>query len=330
VAIIAFWLVMLGLFLSGEVWPRLAPTEPLMFPIDVVDEAGPQGDDTLFAVVRGDPGEYKTETDWPYRADLEWSYRKDDDTFGSKCTLILPENGTTTLVNSYRLTRSGEMKEIDAFTEYVPAQLQSITKIKAELKGSPRDGQFVPHIERTFPNDKDQAGSNPFTGLESAHTGEPIAVPRRGTVLNPLHPPRRFSDISIGQHWSLTVIDPAPLLKLVRPLEASGGDPVTEAEVAASARAYILEARVESGDEKVSWEPEKVVHCQIIRCTGDGPVGPLSFWVRQRDGSQTQPGYRAGDVMRLEVTLAGEKWTFARLGPGHKMRSFKQSLQKTP
>src|SRR5689334_8374085 len=78
-AIVAFWLVMAGLFGYEQLLPSLAPSEPLMFPVDVVDEAGPQSEVTNWEVTKnGTKG---------YRADVDWRYRPEDDAFESECVL---------------------------------------------------------------------------------------------------------------------------------------------------------------------------------------------------------------------------------------------------
>ena len=324
VAIIAFWVLMLGLFLIGDVWPRLAPTEPLMFPIDVVDEAGNHAEGSKFAVSNEDTSPYPDAVDWLDRAQGEWRYFPDTDSFESKCEFTLSETNAT-LVSIYRLSRGGQMLGIEA-TSFVTAQGQAKTVlVQARLTGSPHNGRFIPQVERTFPNATDGAASQSSTGLE-------VAVSSRGTVLNPLHPPRRFTDLGAGQQWQMTVIDPLPLLKLARPTHAAQGDAVSDADMAASACAYVLKAQVQPEVKSIVWPTAKEgqVSCWIVHCTGDGPVGPLTYWVRQRDGSQSQPGYKAGDVLRLEVTLNGEQWTVQCLTEGLSMRPYKRPLKNTP
>src|SRR5947209_4255287 len=79
-AIVGFWLAMAGLFFWHEVWPRLDPSEPLLFPVDIVDEAGYQNELTSWEVTKnGTPG---------YRADVDWRYHAEDDSFESQCDLV--------------------------------------------------------------------------------------------------------------------------------------------------------------------------------------------------------------------------------------------------
>jgi len=320
-SILAFWLAMVGLFLYADIWPRLVPSEPLMFPVDVVDEAGPQrGEDSDFAVARGDTTRYTNEVEWPYRALVEWRYHREDDSFESKMVLADTDTTLLNMLNIYRLTRAGDMKAIETTTTYrLPPSDAGAMTVKVELTGSPRDAWFIPHIQRTFPDHKDGTGIDSQAAREAMHAGEAVPVSQRGTVLNPLHPPRRFTDLAADQHWQLTVIDPAPLLGLVPSVDASKSNSVSGSDVAA--RAYVLEARVLPQIKTIAWQNEKEVPCRVIRCIGDGPVRSLTFWVRQRDGAQGQPGYKTGEVMQQEVALGDTIWTFRRLPPGYKMRS---------
>jgi hypothetical protein len=314
-AIIAFWLAMVGLFVYGEVWPRLRPSEPLLFPVDVVDEAGQghRSDEPKYYVFKNGSG--------GYLADLDWDYHPEDDSFESKCVLNLHWTGVTEaprpegpawlpqvhnvrLTSAYRLTRNGELKAIASTTEYrlvAEADDQSKLEVKAVVGGEPRAGRLVPHLELTFP---ELAGPAPkFGPLDITafdRDTESVAVSTRGTVLNPLHPPRRFANVSPGQRWRVTMIDPLALPGLVAPLDAARGGALRRAGIDAGAGAYVLDVRVLPELDIIDWRGGNQVPCHVIQCSADGPVGPITYWARQRDGA----------ILHQEVSLDGDVWTF--------------------
>jgi hypothetical protein len=319
-AIIAFWLVMIALFNVAEVWPRFSPaSEPLMFPVDVIDEAGQAKELANFNVTKN--GTLK------YKAEVEWHYHPEDDTFESECQLtarwndpeaprdegpvLLPQVHEVSMVSSfYRLTRGGEMNSIDVHTDYQLVSGEGDRggiKVQARVQGSPHAGQFVPHVKLSFPGLGEDHKIGPFTPRDFERDADPVPVLPRGTVLNPLHPPRRFPDLASGQRWRLTVIDPLALLGLAAPLDRGA---LIQAGIDAGASASVLEARVLPGLDGVDWDAGKGVPCRVIRCEGDGPVGPLTLWVRDKDGV----------VMRQDFRLWGDSWSFLRTSAAYKAR----------
>jgi hypothetical protein len=319
-AIVAFWLVMVALFNVTDIWPRLAPAEPLMFPVDVIDEAGQTKELVNYNVTKN--GTLK------YKAEVEWHYFPEDDSFESECQLRqlgdypeepreegpawLPQVHNVSMFSSfYRLTRGGEMRGIEVRTDYRLApggNDEAGIDVRADVTGSPRAGHFTPHVKLTFPKLKQDEQIGPFTARDFERDGESVPVLPRGIVLNPLHPPRRFPDLADGQHWRVTVIDPLALLGLAAPLD---GDALRAAGIDAGAAASVLEARVLPGLEGVDWDAGKGVPCRVIRCDGDGPVGALTFWVRPKDGV----------VMRQEFRLWGDSWGFLRNSTAYKFRN---------
>jgi hypothetical protein len=318
-AIIAFWLIMVALFTFTEAWPRLAPAEPLMFPVDVIDEAGQSKELVNYNVTKN--GTLK------YKAEVEWHYFPENDTFESECQLTprfpdpeapraegpawMPQVHEVRMVSSfYRLTRGGEMKGIEVKSDYrlvSGKDEEGSIGVRAEVKGSPRAGHFTPHVKLTFPGLPQDEKIGPFAARDFERDGDPVAVLPRGIVLNPLHPPRRFPNLADNQRWRITVIDPLALLGLVAPLD---GGALREAGIDAGA-AWVLEARVLPGLEGVDWDAGPGVPCRVIRCEGGGPVGPLTFWVRQTDGV----------VMRQEFHLYGDSWSFLRTSAAYKFRA---------
>jgi hypothetical protein len=289
-AIVAFWLGVTGLFFAQDVWPRLSPDEPLMFPVNIVDEAGPQKEATSWDVAKNGSA--------TYRADVAWNYHAEDDSFESQCSLEwrlfegekpeaprqqgpvwLPQVHWLKMDSTYRLGRNGEMRSVDVWTSYFLVAGQDEMRgieVTAELNGEPRSRRFAPHLELSFPALKE------------------------------------------GERWRATVIDPLGLLGLVAPLDAAQGGALREAGVAADAGADHLDAQVQPGLVRIIWE-NREVPCHIVRCTGTGAVASLSLWVCENDIDARK--LKRGDVMRQEVSLWGDSWTFQRLPMGYKMRS---------
>ena len=133
--IVVFWLFATGLFVAYAIWPRVMPSEPLMFPVDIIDEAGQRTELVNYNVSKNH-GQDDT-----YRAEVEWSYHPEDDSFESKCTCDrrwtdpepprtdgsawLPQIHEVVMNSSYSLARNGEMQAISVKTTYLLVEGES-------------------------------------------------------------------------------------------------------------------------------------------------------------------------------------------------------------
>jgi hypothetical protein len=378
-AIVGFWLAMAGLFFWHELWPRLEPSEPLLYPVDIVDEAGYQNEVTSWEVTKnGTPG---------YRADVDWRYHSEDDSFESQCDLAkgvtyflprgradvvlrtvgalaaapggvpigaltqhlalyglmdseeldpeweaprsrggampmpdwLPEIHNVHISSSFFLTRHGDLRKVELTSEYTLAKRteeRSGTAVKAEIGGAPRSGRFTPHVQQPPAEDKLPRGKPP-RGLDigAFHVdscdgdGATVPVLGHGTVLSPLHPPRRFPNIQEGQRWRAAVIDPLPLLGLAPSQDRKLAGTMREAGLPVDGCADVLDARVLPGIRVINWELGKAA-CRVVHCTGVGPVASITYYVREHDGT----------LMRQDTRLWGDSWSFLRRPHGFKMR----------
>jgi hypothetical protein len=328
-AFVVFWLVMVGLFVAYDVWPWLAPSEPLLFPVDLVDEAGPQRDETGWVVLKNAGG--------GYRANIDWEYQPRDDTFRWHCQLTrnfrlpeppgerraawLPPFRAVHADSSYWLTRSGEMVRLEAKTGYglAPAgDAEGEVEVSAEVRGAPRGGGFVPHVKLSFPGLRGGDRIGPLSLRDFERDAAPVPVFGRGLVLNPLQPPRRLPDLRPGQRWRVTVIDPFAVLGLLAPL--GHGEALRGAGIDADADAYVLDARVLPDVQAVFWDdsngnsPGKAedVPCRVVQCTGDGPVARLTIWAREEDGF----------LLKQEAEVWGDVWTFWRRAHTFRMHTY--------
>jgi len=187
--IIALWLVTTGLFVARDLWPRLAPSEPLMFPVDIVDEAARQTivanrqelrDDRIAGVDRI-AGITTDGVSWyvlkngggGYRANTYWDYIPEDDSFRSRCELGIGNRAAEPAKSegvgplglfqfqnvdarsSYYLTRAGHLTRLEASTEYdlflAQEAIKLAPRVRAEVSGEQRAGSFVPHLDVSFP-----------------------------------------------------------------------------------------------------------------------------------------------------------------------------------
>jgi hypothetical protein len=309
-SIVAFWIAMSGLFFWRDVLPRLNPTEPLMFPVELVDEAGSIRNQNLYdvgwTVSKNGAGGYV--------ANVEWNYVPESDSFDSHCTLrhgesseeekprgvgpmAFPQLHDIDMESHYFMTRKGQMHSFSVKSQYTlvatkPKELEIVTKVSVE--GEPGDRQFVPHITMSLAPEK---GGDLLPPLEERAPA--LEVGERHLVLNPLHPVRRFPSLQAGQHWRVTIIDPlAAFGALPRTLAK---DLLSNVNVEMAPSAFVLEAQVQSEQENLSWEG-KVIPCRIIQI-GDNPLLlSMTLWVSVSDGL----------VMKQEVSLTGDSWVMVR------------------
>jgi hypothetical protein len=372
-AIVGLWLAMAGLFFWHEVWPRLEPSEPLMFPVDIVDEAGYQSEVTSWEVSKnGAPG---------YRADVDWRYHDEDDSFESQCELFkglsykvpvgrlsallqsggafaaapcsppagsllsygvqlifldsedydpdwepprpsgpaalvpawLPQLRYVKTSSSYRLTRQGDMRSIDLRSEYRLSERYELKDkdapgLVAEIRGEPRSGRFTPRIKLKLDR-PEGLDIGPLHAAPFDRFGATVPVLGHGTVLNPLHPPRRFPNLQEGQRWRAAVINPLPLFALATARDSAQSNYLPDAGLPLDRGTDQLDARVLPGIQQVNWELGKAA-CRVVHCTSLGPVASITYYVREHDGA----------LMRQDVRLWGDTWSFLRRPHGFKMR----------
>jgi hypothetical protein len=310
---VAFWIAMTGLFLWREVLPRLNPTEPLMFPVELVDEAGTIRNQNLYDV----GWEVTKNGTGGYVANVEWNYIPESDSFDSHCILVrgtnvekekpralgpvaFPQFHNVSMDSHCFMTRSGQMHALSVKSEFgLSVRLPEgddaeVSRSSVVVEGKPDARHFVPHLS---------ISSTPANAREPLpevnETGSAVEVGERNVVLNPLHPVRRFPTLKDDQHWPITLIDPFALGALPRSL---GPDRVSETLAGTYPSAFVLEARVERERQVLDWVDKKKIECRIIRCGDEGSVMALTLWVAVEDGL----------VMKQEVSLNGDSWVLER------------------
>jgi len=218
-------------------------------------------------------------------------YHTADDTFDMQSKIAKIDLGrigllqisATGLASTYRVTRSGELREM--FIEGVLALEGARMAVSAglNLSGKVEQGHFVPSGEVEF------AGSKQVLPLE------PVAISTRGSILNPLHPVNRIAGLRPGQHWRVPLVDP-----LADSLEAMvQKNPALQFLAQRSPRAKILQAEVLGEPMTLHWE-QRDVPCLVIEYRQDDFLART--WVRQSDGL----------VLRQEASIWGEKVVLER------------------
>jgi hypothetical protein len=309
-AIVVGWLAMTGLYVSRDVWPNLRPVEPSLFPIELVDEAGPQNAPTDWSVFKNE------EKDYSYAAYIDWRYMPDDDSFESTCQLRLtvetempsPEDRprpfqvkNLSMENStYRIARGGHMESFRTASDFeivLPGQDKSIHKVKALIEGKPSRGHCVPRISLGLSRG---GQSTPSLSDDSSSQGEAGPLSPRGLILNPLHPCSRIADLREEQRWPMSVFDPLSTAQVLAHLDPNHA--VLPANHLSGPSVWVLDARLLPNVEVLSWEKKNCL-CRIIECRGDetSPIS-LTIWVRVQDGS----------VLQHQARFWGDTWTFVR------------------
>jgi hypothetical protein len=265
--IIAFWVTTSAWLWQRDIWPRLASHQPPPS-IDLADEA--HALPIRWTVYQGDRrGGY---------ALTGVHYHEEDDTFSLESTFKFWTRKELTgepdrlVQSSCRVTRDGDIRAVSAL---VKANLW-VGNVKGHIQGTVDNDRLTPHVEISCGNRSVEADL------------APVAIARRGGVLNPLLPVNRLTGLKRGQRWRVPMLDPIAeaLLAYVREQP-----PATK----------FLEAHVLDSSEELAWQLKRPpVSCLIIDYTGDDTFGRT--WVRESDGL----------VLLQEMTHAGERLSLRR------------------
>jgi hypothetical protein len=263
--ILAFWLLTSAWLLHRDIWPRLQTKAPPPA-IDLADEA--QGRPVRWTVFQGQRRAGYAQTGV--------RYHEEDDTFTIWGILKLwtrkdlRGQADRAVESHYRVTRDGEVRALSADVSVALLGLEA----KGRIEGSVEQGRFVPHVEVSGPMGTLSRDLNPVT------------VPRRGSILNPLLPVNRLWGLKPGQRWRVPILDP-----LAEALLAS-----VKGE---TAQTRFIEAEVRSKTEELKWDPSHPpMECLIIDYSGDDISGQT--WVRRSDGLVlVQEMSHAGEVLAL-------------------------------
>jgi hypothetical protein len=112
---------------------------------------------------------------------------------------------------------------------------------------------------------------------------EPVAMPKRASILNTLAPVNKLAKVRKGQHWRIPMFDPLTIFWNKSP------------------RMQYLDAQVLDKTVWVKWGTRKdPAPCLIIEYQGDDISGHT--WIQEEDGL----------VVRQEITQHGDKLELRR------------------
>jgi hypothetical protein len=291
--VIVLWIGMTSWLFMREYWPQLLPGQPPPIRIELADEAQnnipirwsifKDNEDRGYARTainfREDKNHKRTRTanEWEFELWGEFRLWNTKDRWGQPDYIVK---------NEYRVTREGELREFRSkvsinFKTKVPEQSKEIEVF--ELSGEVHDNFCYAHITvskevnewvRVFPFLK------PLTAFLERKI-EPMAMPKRATLLNPLEPVHKLARVRKGQHWRIPIVDPMSVF------------------MQGSARVQYLNAEVLPQTEWIKWDGHKdPVPCLVIKYQGDDISGYT--WVQEEDGLVVgQEITQHGDTLRL-------------------------------
>ena len=277
VLILVLWLFTTGKLLRDDLLPHLMPGTPPSFTIDLVEETDNQ----------------KMYTPWTLYLDgkkhmmVRTRVEKPDRELFQLSAEYLPlERGTTAYINgmnikrmfsAYRVSPEGELRGIQVDIRGQPV-LPGLKDLKFDLEIS-IEGQVVDGKMATRVKGKS-------LGFEKEYALPPVAVPRGGGLLQPLHPVNRIRDLRPGQTWSVPIFD-----SVSDSLQSIQGAPTVP---------KLLRARVRPQPEPLDGGKRDSEECYVIDYTSDEVQA--STWVSTRTGL----------VLLQEVLLDRTRWSLYR------------------
>jgi hypothetical protein len=301
-AILAFWLATLGWFCHHELWPRLRPGQKPPYTIDLAQEVSGSGGQRHWEIFYNGIT-IGTATTWV-------GHRRDDDTYELNTHCFFHKFGfpvnvplvgrlgdldVQTMESMYRVTRDGDLCEVDADVvaafRALPAREHRgadgepevrppdpAAAIKGHVKGAVKDGTFAPlwRVE------------SPLVGRQELHS-DPVEVATGHSMLSPLQPWNRLLDVQEDKRWHIRLFD--PLMDSVGTLLPGN---------ARAVRVRELEAGVLQGTQDLTWNNAEVP-CLVIEYRGDDITGRT--YVRKSDGL----------VLRQEMTRQDHRLALERM-----------------
>jgi len=298
--IVLFWIGTLGWFGYRELWPYWATQEAPPFVIDLADEATPNNE-VLWYVMR-ETGRGAPEEIGLARTFL--TYSNSDDTFELTSELVdvrlqvmkMLTVRVPKMTNRYRVTRSGELRGVDAEGELNAMSLSAEASFSAKVQGDVmvRSARIkLPFSAATEPK------------LEN------VPAPR-GSVLNPLHPVSRIKGLKPGRRWTMPVVN--PLADVAEPVVNAALNQVKLLEkpvnIQLPENPKELYAEVLTEIAKIKFENEDQ-DCYVIEYRGQDREVAGRTYVRVSDGL----------VIRQEATTMSEKFYLERVAAKDKVRA---------
>lgn len=261
--IVGFWLLTTSWLFVREIRPRLWPGTPPPYTIDLTDEAQSNISSQWTIFKDGEQKGYcKTsvkyaEADDTFLLSGEFKLWKDDRT----------RPPDTLLKSSYRITREGELRGLEAtlvtdLTAFVSFLPLGNWQVNGTIEGKVDKGLFSPIATLR----------EPFAYSQAL---KPVKVSSGVSVLNPLQPIHRLAGLRRGQRWEVRLVHPLSDLAHQYIQELTGTSPVTQLDV--------LQARVLPNTQTLDWGGRREeTTCLVIEYEGEDTTART--WVRESDG----------------------------------------------
>jgi hypothetical protein len=303
--IIVLWIGMTGWLFVREYWPQLLPGQPPPIRIELADEAQnnipirwsiyKDNEDRGYARTainfrdqnRSEKRPVRTAGEWEFELWGEFKLWKSKGRYGQPDFIVK---------NQYRVTREGELREFQSKVSFnlktkirpsapvaessersLPEDNEQSQEIEVlELSGKVRDNLCFPRIT-VSPEVKKWV---PFAAFFEREI-DPVVMPKRATLLNPLEPVHKLARVRKGQHWRIPMVDPMSVFMQRSP------------------RLEYLNAEVLPETEWIKWGTHRdPVPCLVIKYQGEDISGYT--WVQEEDGLVVgQEITQHGDTLRL-------------------------------
>jgi hypothetical protein len=257
--IVAFWLGTSSWLFVRDLRPRLFPSGPPPFTIDLNDEAR-SNIGTRWAI-------YRNGKDSGY-CDTTVRQIRQDDTFELHGLFKLwlgprgAQQADVVIESTYRVTRDGELR---ALRTKATAGLLGM-QFEGRIEGKIENGVFAPAVTGEI---------KALQRMKFSATLDPVTVSKGGSVLNPLQPIHRLPGLRKGQRWEMPLVDPLSDL-IYKYLKEVAGDLIKP-------RLRILHAEVAPTTQLLEWgDNHEQVPCLVIEYVSEDTTART--WVRESDG----------------------------------------------
>ncbi len=285
--IILSWLAVTGWAVWRAAQPYLNAGEPPPYVIDLADESGHQT--IMWRIFQNaqEVGQAETEV----REDQGGLFRLE-----SRYRIDLVKNvAKAEVTNRLQVTRAGDLHAVWAEVKvgHAGASLDD-APLQAQLEGPVRDGAL--HA----------SGAIDLGGRHQKVAFDPVDVPGRASVLNPMHPVHKITGLKPGRAWHVPLFNPLALALTAR-IEGPA-DPLVNLGLnlirnQGDAKLTTLSAEVLAEPQSLRWD-RQIQECFVIEYRGEDHSART--WVRCSDGL----------VLRQEARLRGDTVMLVRV-PQH-------------
>jgi hypothetical protein len=306
--VFVLWIFMTGWLFVRDYWPQLQPGQPPPFRIDLADEAQ-NNIPVRWSIFKDGEGRGYARTwvnfrnrdddphqrvfkagEWEFELGGEFKLWRTSNRYGQPDFLVK---------NKYRVTREGALREFQSTVSFnlktkIPGVIgqdpdspqeesENSQEIElVEIFGKVQNDVCYPRMI-VSPEAKKWVSLAAFFEPLVAYLErpmEPIRMPTRAAMLNPLEPVNKLAKVSKGQRWRIPMVDPMSAWQ-----KSSG--------------VQYLNAEVLQDTEWIKWGGHKEpVPCLVIKYQGDDLTGYT--WVQEEDGLVVgQEITQHGDNLRL-------------------------------